>query len=31
MDNKGIIDGLRKGEKEGVKPGAGDEDLWIKI
>ena len=27
-DNKGIIDGLRKGEKECIKPGAGDADLW---
>ena len=25
VDNKGIIDGLRKGEKECVKPRAGDE------
>ena len=31
VDNKGIIDGLRKGEKEGIKPGVGDADLWIKI
>ena len=30
MDNKGIIDGLRKGEKECIKPRAGDADLWIK-
>ena len=28
VDNKGIIDGLRKGEKESIKPGAGDADLW---
>ena len=31
MDNKGIIDGLRKGEKECIKPRAGDADLWIEI
>ena len=31
VDNKGIIDGLRKGEKECIKPRAGDSDLWIKI
>ena len=31
VDNKGIIDGLRKGEKECIKPRAGDADLWIKI
>ena len=31
VDNKEIIDGLRKGEKECVKPRAGDADLWIKI
>ena len=30
VDNKGIIDGLRKGEKECIKPGAGDADLWKK-
>ena len=29
VDNKGIIDG--KGEKECIKPGTGDADLWIKI
>ena len=28
VDNKGIIDGLRKGEKECFKPRAGDADLW---
>ena len=28
---RGIIDGLRKGEKECIKPRAGDADLWIKI
>ena len=27
VDNKGIIDGLRKGEKECIKPGAGNADL----
>ena len=31
MDNKGVIDGLRKGEKECIKPRAGDADLWINI
>ena len=31
VDNKGIIDGLRKGEKECIKPRAGDADLWFKI
>ena len=30
VDNKGIIDGLRKGEKECILPRAGDADLWIK-
>ena len=28
VDNKGTIDGLRKGEKECIKPRAGDADLW---
>ena len=31
VDNKGTIDGLRKGEKECIKPGTGDADLWINI
>ena len=31
VDNKGIIDGLRKGEKECITPRAGDADSWIKI
>ena len=31
VDNKGIIDGLRKGEKECIKQRAGDADLWMKI
>ena len=31
VDNKGIIDGLRKGEKECIKPRAGDADLRFKI
>ena len=31
MDNKGTLDGLRKGEKEYIKPRAGDADLWIKF
>ena len=30
VDNKGIIDGLREGEKECIKPRAGDADLWLK-
>ena len=29
VDNKGIIDGLPKGEKECLKERAGDADLWI--
>ena len=31
MDNTGIIDGLRRGEKECFTPRAGDADLWIKL
>ena len=31
VDNKGIIDGLRRGARERIKPRAGDADLWIKI
>ena len=31
VDNKGIIDGLRKGEEECIKSRAGDADLWLKI
>ena len=31
VDNRGIIDGLRKGEKECIKPRAGDADLWTKF
>ena len=31
VDNKGTIDGLRKGEKECIKPRAVDADLWMKI
>ena len=31
VDNKGIIDGLRKVEKECIKPRAGDADVWVKI
>ena len=31
VDNKGIIDGLWRGERECIKPKAGDADLWIKI
>ena len=31
VDNKGLIDGLRKGESKCVKQTAGDADLWIEI
>ena len=31
VGNKGIIDGLRRGERECIKSRAGDADLWIKI
>ena len=31
VDNERIIDGLRKGEKECIRPRAGDADLWAKI
>ena len=31
VDNKGIVDGLRRGERECIKPRAGDADLSIKI
>ena len=31
VENKGIIDGLRRGEKECIKPRAGDAHLWIKF
>ena len=31
VDNKGIIDGLWRGERECIKPKAGNADLWIKI
>ena len=30
VDNKGIIDGLRNGEKECIRPRAGDADFLIK-
>ena len=30
LENKGIIDGLRKCDKECIKPRAGDAQLWIK-
>ena len=30
VDNTGIIDGLWRGERECIKPEAGDADLWIK-
>ena len=29
VDNKGIIDGLWRGERECIKPKAGDADLWM--
>ena len=28
VDNEGLVDGLRKGEKECFTPRAGDADLW---
>ena len=31
VDNKGIIDGLWKGEKKCIGPKAKDADLWIMI
>ena len=31
VDNKGIIDGSRRGEKECIKPKVGHTNLWIKI
>ena len=31
VDNKGIIDGLWKGNRTCIHPKAGDADLWIKI
>ena len=31
VDNKGIIDGLWRGEKKGIDSKAGDADLWVKI
>ena len=30
VDNEALIDGLRKGEKECIKPRAGDADFWSK-
>ena len=30
VDNKGIIDGIRRLGEECIKPRAGDADLWIK-
>ena len=30
VDNKGIIDGIRRPGEECIKPRAGDADLWIK-
>ena len=31
IDNKGIIDGQWRGERNCTDPKAGDADLWIKI
>ena len=31
VDNKGIIDGLWRGERKCINPKAGDADMWIKI
>ena len=31
VDNKGITDGLWRGERKCIDPKAGDADLWIKI
>ena len=31
VDNKGIIDGIWRGERKYIDPKAGDADLWIKI
>ena len=31
VDNQGIIDGLRKGERKCIGPNAKDADLWIAI
>ena len=31
VDNKKILIGYEKGEKECIKPSVGDADLWIKI
>ena len=31
VDNKGIIDGLLRGEMKCIGPKAGDADLWIKV
>ena len=31
VDNKGITDGLWRGERKCIVPKAGDADLWIKI
>ena len=31
VDNKGIVDGLWRGERKCIDPKAGDADLWIKI
>ena len=29
VDNKGFIDGLPRGDRECIKPRAGDVDLWV--
>ena len=31
VDNKGVIDGQRRGERTCIDPKAGDADFWIKI
>ena len=31
VDNKGIVDRLRRGKRERIKPRAGDADLWFEI
>ena len=30
VDNKGIVDGLWRGERKCIDPKAGDADLWVK-
>ena len=31
VENKGIIDGLWRGERKNIDPKAGDADMWTKI